>query len=971
MVAHSQGTITLLFTDIEGSTRLLQQLGSEQYSNLLTECRELLQAAFQKQNGNIIDTQGDAFFVAFTRASNAIAAAIEIQRMFATHLFPGDVHVSVRIGIHTGEPDLSSTGYIGLDVHRGARIMSAGHGGQILLSQTTRALVEHDLPAGASIDYLGLYGLKDIIGETPLYQLSIESLPTQFPSLKTSKARLHGFPAQPTTFVGREQELTEISKLLRCEDVRLLTLIGTAGVGKTRLAIQAASNLGDIFLDGIYFVALAQICDTQAVLPTIARTLGIREESNQDLFELVSSGIQEKRLLLVLDNFEQVIASSLMLAKLLAHCPLLRILVTSREVLHIQAENVFEVLPFEVPDLKHLPAKNALADYAAIILFTQKAQAARPDFRLNAVNARIVAKICARLDGIPLAIELAGARIKYLTPQTLLAQLEQGLGALKGHARDVAPRQQTLQNAIAWSYDLLDPEQQQLFRRLAIFVGSCTLDAAEHVGTTVSTTQGMIVAELEALVDKSLLRLEEQADGELRFSMLQTLREYGLERLAAAGEMEITQQAHAAYYLALTEEIAPLLEGAEEARWLDYLEREHKNLQTALSWILTQARNDTTYAEQALRMCTALGEFWEVRAYFQEARTFWERLFTVSEEHMPSIRAEALYQAGFLALLQDDMKRAEVFAQESLALFRARGNTLSTAKVLRLLGQMKTLTTTIEARRLTEEALTLFKELDNPFWITCVRSDIARIAIVQGDYAKARALLQESLADYESRNDIYNKTYPLLFLARTLFLSGGDQTKAQTLAEESLTLCKEVGNQRFAANALNLLGRIALQQGTFGKARALCEESAKLFDEVCYRIGIAEALISLAQIMARQDNEEAAQNYYAESWTLLVKTLDAKELCAACLEGWGELIARQGQLEQAVQVWAIAATLRASLVAPMPPIYRTTYNQAVISVRELLGEETFQNAWAEGRKMSPTQIKIEGLLSDDAYCKSS
>jgi len=265
----------------------------------------------------------------------------------------------------------------------------------------------------------------------------------------------------------------------------------------------------------------------------------------------------------------------------------------------------------------------------------------------------------------------------------------------------------------------------------------------------------------------------------------------------------------------------------------------------------------------------------------------------------------------------------------------------------------------------------LFKELDNPFWITCVRSDIARIAIVQGDYAKARALLQESLADYESRNDIYNKTYPLLFLARTLFLSGGDQTKAQTLAEESLTLCKEVGNQRFAANALNLLGRIALQQGTFGKARALCEESAKLFDEVCYRIGIAEALISLAQIMARQDNEEAAQNYYAESWTLLVKTLDAKELCAACLEGWGELIARQGQLEQAVQVWAIAATLRASLVAPMPPIYRTTYNQAVISVRELLGEETFQNAWAEGRKMSPTQIKIEGLLSDDAYCKSS
>ncbi len=962
MVAHSQGTITLLFTDIEGSTRLLQQLGSEQYGRLLTQSRELLQLTFQKQNGDIIDTQGDAFFVAFTRASNAIAAAIDIQRTFATHVFPGDVHVHIRIGIHTGEPDLSSTGYIGLDVHRGARIMSAGHGGQILLSQTTRALIEHDLPTGASIDYLGVYGLKDIAGQTPLYQLSIDDLPTQFPPLKTSKAqaRLHNFPGQPTTFVGREQELTAISKLLRCEDVRirLLTLIGTAGVGKTRLAIQASSDLTDIFLDGIYFVALAQICDTQVVLPAIARTLGVREESDQDLFELVSNGIQEKCLLLVLDNFEQVIASSLTLAKLLARCPLLTILVTSREVLHIQAEHVFEVLPFDVPDPKHLPARDALVDYAAITLFIQRAQAARPEFRLNTVNARIIAKICARLDGIPLAIELAGARIKYLTPQTLLAQLEQGLAALKGHARDVTPRQQTLHNAIAWSYDLLDVEQQQLFRRLAVFAGSCTLEAAEHICATTSEMQGAIIEELEALVDKSLLRMEEQGESELRFSMLQTLREYGLERLAAAGEMEITQQAHAAYYLALAEEIAPLLEGAEEARWLDFLEREHKNLQTALSWILTQARNDITYAEQVLRMCTALGEFWEVRAYFQEARTFWERLFTVSEENMPSIRAEALYQAGFLALLQDDIGRAETFAQESLALFRVRADKLSTAKVLRLLGQMKSLTTTIEARRFIEEAFALFEELKDPFWITCTRCDIARIAIVQGDYAKACVLLQETLADYAARSDTYNKAFPLTFLARALFLSGEDQARAQVLAEESLALFREVGHQRFAANVLNLLGRMSLQQGNFEKAREQCEESMQLFDEVCYRIGVAEALISLAQIMASQGNDAAAQNYYAESWTLLLKTLDAKELCTACLEGWGELLARQGKLEQATQVWAGAATLRASLVAPMPPIYRATYNQAVKAVREMLGTEDFQNAWAEGRKMSPAQIKI-------------
>jgi predicted ATPase/class 3 adenylate cyclase len=963
MITRAQGTTTLLFTDIEGSTRLLQQLGGEIYSRLLTESRDLLQLAFQQWHGTIVDSQGDAFFVAFARASNAVSAAIDVQRTFAAHVFPGDVHVHIRIGIHTGEPELSSAGYIGLDVHRGARIMSAGHGGQILLSQTTHALIEHDLATGASIDYLGVYKLKDIAGETPLYQLSLTDLPAQFPPLKANKAQahLHSFPGQPTTFVGREQELDTISKLIRCADVRLLTLVGTAGVGKTRLAVQVASKLTDIFLDGIYFVALAQIGDTNAVLPTIARTLGVREESGQALFELVNNAIHEKHILLVLDNVEQVIASALTLAELLAHCPLLKILVTSREALRIQAEQIFEVRPFAVPDLKHLPAKSALIDYAAITLFIERAQAVKPDFQLNAINARAVAKICARLDGIPLAIELAGARIKYLTPQTLLTQLAQGLAGLKGHVRDVPARQQTLYNAVAWSYDLLNTEQQQLFRRLAVFVGNCTLAAAEHVCSAASQLQGIIMEELEALVDKSLLRMEEPVEGELRFSMLQTLREFGLECLTATGEMETTQQAHAAYYLAQAEEIAPRLEGAEEAHWLDHLEQEHKNLQAALSWILTQARNDIVYAEQAFRMCTALGEFWEVRAYFQEARAFWERLFTVSEEEMPSIRAEALYQASFLALLQDDIGRAEMFVQESLSLLRALGDRLSTAKALRILGQMKTLTTTVEARRLMEEALTLFEELGEGVWVTCTRGDVARIAIIQGDYATACTLLRASLADHETKSDRYNKynkAFPLVFLARALFLSGEDQAQTQAFAEESLTLFRELGHQRFAAYTLNLLGRISLQQGTLEKARAQCEESVQLFDEVCYRMGVAEALISLARVMACQGNDKAARNYYAESWALLLQTLNAKELCATCLEGWGELLARQGKLEQAAQVWAIAATLRASLVAPIPPIYRSAYDQTVTTVREQLGTEAFQAAWAAGHTISPTQIKI-------------
>ncbi|GAC1639524.1 MAG: hypothetical protein NVS4B9_32360 [Ktedonobacteraceae bacterium] len=957
-----QGTITLLFTDIEGSTRLLQQLGRAKYASLLTESRDLLRQTFESWHGTIVDTQGDAFFVAFTRASDAIAAAIEAQRLFATHVFPGDVTVRIRMGIHTGEPQVSDEGYVGLDVHRGARIMGAGHGGQVLLSRTTRDLVEHDLPEGASICDLGVYGLKDIAGETPLYQLSIAGLPDCFLPLTTRKVQssLHAFPVQPTSFVGREQELLAISKLLRCEDVRLLTLAGTAGVGKTRLAMQVATELTDIFQDGIYFIAMAQVCDVDAVLPAIARALGVREANDRTLLELAQDAIQDKRLLLVLDNVEQVIAASIMLAELLAHCPLLKMLVTSREVLHIQAEHVFEVPPFAVPDLRHLPATNNLTNYASITLFMQRAQAVKPDFRISAANARAVVKICARLDGIPLAIELAGARIKYLTPQTLLAQLELELVGLKGSTRDAPTRQQTLRNAIAWSYDLLDAEQQQLFRRLAVFAGSWTLEATRHVCFTHNEQQSTILEELEALVDKSLLRLEEQGEGEQRFSMLQTLREYGLERLSAAGEMEATQQAHAMYYLAEAEKIASRLDGAEAVQWLDRLEQEHKNLQAALSWILERARGERIYAEYALRFCTALGDFWEIRSYFQEARAFLERLIAVSEGSMPSLRAEALYQTSFLAMVQDDRERAEQFLQESLALFRMLGDKLSTAKALRTLAQLKTMTTTIEARHLMEEAFTLFQELAETDWIMHTRSDVARIAIVQGDYVNAYALLQESLAAYEARGTAYkyHKAFPLTFLASALFLSGRDAQKAEALAEESLSLFREIGNQRFAAHTLNLLGMIALHRGDVEKARALCEESVQLFDEVCYRIGVAAGLISLGQVKFRQGDDEAAQNYYAQSWTLLLKTLDAKELCATCLEGWGELLAHQGKPERAAQMWAVAAGLRASLVAPMPPVYRPEYNQAVAAAREKLGQEAFQASWIEGRSILPTQIKI-------------
>jgi len=815
---------------MEGSTRLLQQLG-ERYAGVLADFRRLLRQAFVQCNGYEVDTQGDAFFVVFDRAVDAISAAAAIQRTLFNHSWSEGATVRLRIGLHTGEPILTSDGYIGMDVHHTARIMSAAHGGQILLSQTTRDLVAQHLPVGTFLVDLGEHRLKDLQRPSHLFQLSMKGLPTDFPPLKTLETHPNNLPIQPTPFIGREREVAAVTQLLRRPDVRLVTLSGPGGVGKTRLALHVAAELSDDFTDGVFVVALAPVNTPEQVVPALAQTLGIGGSSDLPLFPLLEAALKEKKLLLLLDNFEQVVEAAVVLADLLAACPRLKVMVTSRMGLHVRAEHEFIVPPLSVPTLKQLPDVKTLSHYEAVALFIERAQATKPDFSVTNANALTIAAICAHLDGLPLAIELAAARVKHFSAHTLLTRLEHGLSVLSGGARDLPARQQTLRGAIAWSYDLLSPEEQKLFRHLAVFVDGWGLEVAEAICMARGGLSEDILEGMASLVDKSLLRQEEQTAGETRFWMLQTLREFGLEQMAMSGELEATRQAHAEYYLRLAEEAQPSLQATEQGRWMARLEQEHENLRAALFWLLEQARvereQNKQQAEQALHLCAALSWFWSIRGYFREGQNFLEQALALRESVSAPVRVKAFYTAAHLAFLLDDPEQTEKLGSESLHLFRELGDKVGMADALFLLGTSAWARARYTlARPQVEEAASLYQEMGEQWKRGRCLTQLARITTVQGEYEQAQELLGQSLEIYRALGDKERLGWVLYLQARLLFLSERDIAAASRLTEQSLTQLQEIDNPWERAYPLVLLGQITLQQDKCTWTELLTAESA-------------------------------------------------------------------------------------------------------------------------------------------------
>jgi predicted ATPase/class 3 adenylate cyclase len=677
MAAQPTGTVTLLFSDIEGSTRLLRRLG-DAYAGALDEHRRLLREAFERNRGYIVDSEGDALFAAFASAGDAVSAAAAAQRALADHDWPGEHELRVRMGLHTGEPQPIDGNYVGLDVHQAARVMAAGHGGQVLVSESTRALLDDRF----ELRDLGEHRLKDLSQPQRLYQLRIDGLAAEFPPLNTLENRPTNLPAQPNALVGRAAELDRALSILAREGVRLLTLTGPGGAGKTRFALQLAANVIESFANGVFFVSLAPVRDAGLVVPTIAATLGLREQPGESLEETLKEYLQNKQMLLLLDNFEQVVAAAPKIAELLARAPRLSVLTTSRTPLSLSGETVYEVPPLALPDLEQSHDAAALLRYASVRLFVERAQAAAPDLAITDANIRAVAEICIRVDGLPLAIELAAPRVRALPPSALLQRLDRRLKLLTSGARDLDERQRTLRATIDWSYELLAEAEKALFVRLGVFAGGCRLEAAEAVGDDVEGAGfGLDVLDgLGSLVEKSLVRQRADPDAEPRYWMLETIREYALERLAQAGAAEDAYRRHALYFLSAAEQVDVESRTGDQTDAFARLDRENVNLRAAIAWA-----RDTDETDVMIRLAAALWSFWATRGYVTEGMNALEGALERSAERP----ARVLLGRCALQLLAGSSDDLLPSAREALAACEELGDEYSLAQAWNLLGRVE------------------------------------------------------------------------------------------------------------------------------------------------------------------------------------------------------------------------------------------------------------------------------------------
>ena len=809
------GTVTFLFTDVEGSTRLLHELGAEAYANALAEHRLVVRDACAAHGGVEVDTQGDAFFVAFPTAPGALGAASTITKGLASG------PIGVRIGLHTGTPLVTDEGYVGPDVHRAARIAASGHAGQTLVSSSTASLVEHK-----GMRDLGEHRFKDLSAPERVYQLGKED----FPALKSLYRT--NLPVPATPFVGRARELEEVAALLDRESVRLVTLTGPGGTGKTRLALQAAAEASDHYPDGITWAPLAPLRDPALLLPTVAQALDLSEEAGKPLSETLATALAGKRALLVLDNIEHLLPGAAADVVTLRDLDGPKVLVTSRERLRVGGEQIWPV--------------PSLAESDAVELFTTRALAVDPSF----VPTAATAELCTRLDDLPLAIELAAGRTGLFSTDELLARLAQRLDLLRGD-READPRQQTLRATIEWSYDLLPPDEQRLFRSLSLFAGGCTFEAAEVVCGADADT-------LQSLIDKSLVR-KRATEGGSRYWMLETIREFAFERLAADGEATRLQHLHAEHCLVLIEREAAELRGPGQAAALRRLESEHANLRAAIAWACAQGQ-----AELALRLAAFLWRFWWVRGLLSEGRRWLGIVLVLPVEELEAVRATVLEGASALAWGQADAEQAEAHAEGALELFRRIDDRRGVARALNHLGLVSQERGAYErARGYFDESGALARELGNERGYAVAVVNLGGLALIEGDYMRARELSELGLRlhrGHDSRDGEAISRLNLGFAA----LEEGAAGEARKQLEESCELFRELGFTEYHSFALEGLAGLAAVSGAPAEAARLLGRAEALREAADASLGPFERRLHETTLAAVHEHLDASA--LAEAW---------------------------------------------------------------------------------------------------------
>jgi predicted ATPase/class 3 adenylate cyclase len=880
------GTVTLLFADVEGSTRLLYALGGERYQEVRTRTRELVRAAAVQHRGNEVDWAGDGVFLAFESARDAVEAAAELQRSLFKEPWSPDAAVRLRIGIHTGEPEIATDGYVGVDVHIAARICAAAHGGQVVVSQAVRDLVGGEPLVGLSFRPLGRHRFKDIPNPEPIFQLVATGLAESFPPLQTLGGAT--LPALHHRLVGRTGDLAEISGLLARKDVRLITITGPGGAGKSRLALEAVAAAA--LERPVHLVGLAPIADPEVVPAAVALTLGVRESPGEPLMDSIVHALTGTRALLYLDNFEHLTPAAGHVSALLDRVPDLDVITTSRAPLRLSGEHIVLLDPLPIDD--------------AATLFVELAAARGVLLHGSALPS--VEQICRRLDGLPLAIELVAARLAVLPPARILQALDEGLALEMEGPVDLPERQRTLRATIEWSCGLLSERQRELHGALAVFAGGCTLEDARAL----AGPGARFLADLEALVAWSLLR-SDVSDGDVRLSMLETVREDAVERLASEGRLDDLRRRHAERFLELAATAESELAGPAQAEWLERLEREIDNIRATLEWCLSTGR-----VEDALRALSALERFWRARGHVTEARRWLAQGLAKADGLSAEVRARALWTAAHEAMMQSDYPAAVPALEEALGLFRELGDDRHSVFAL---------------------------------------CELARALSSQEELDRAQQAGEEALAIAESAADERAASAALDTLA---MIAGyrGQSEQAQALSERSLALRRSLGDPHLIATSANTLGLAAMRVGDLDTAERAFEECLQLARELGEKVLTAAAQCALGEIALSRGVPAAAAERLLEALKLYHELGDERD-CAECLHVLGGVAAAQGLALDAARLWGAAEALRERRAAAFTPEEKVVDQRFSSAVAAELGTEAFARARSEGRSLGLDRLE--------------